>query len=800
MYQRLSFLFVFILACSALQSQQIDSLLDIQRQADPREKIHVHFDKAFYNPGETIWFKAYIFSGNTPSQTSKTFYADLLDDQGKLISRHSAPISFSGASGSFVLDTSYAKPAVHFRAYTLSMLNGDTSFLFTNAIRVLQKSQAAGANAKQFESKLVFLPEGGQWVAGLPSTMAFLATDNRGLPVNASGIIVDNAGRQVAEFKTIHNGMGRMMLLPEAHKMYTARWKDQRGKQYSTALPATIVDGMVLKIVDEEARKRFTIIRTTDAAKQVHVLAYMNQELYYKADIDLSNRESASGVFPTANMPTGILSISVLDANYQPLLERISFVNNHDYEFDGDVYMTLKNPAKRALNKLEISITDTLPANLSLSITDADLNESAPMEDNIISRILLTSELRGKIVNPYFYLYSNSDSVAAYVDLVMLTHGWRRYDWSRVLAGKTNAPRWKEHNYLSLDGQLVGFPRGKLAANLQLNGILEAADTSRTVLVFPVDKEGKMFADGLLFYGDARLYFNFNDKNIPVSNGVLQVNNGLYKATGSTMPDTMLLKTLAEPTQATLAANSKAATLARQAGQQGPKSVMLENVIVAGRSKTPKQKLEEKYVSSMFAGDGNSFDLVNDPVGISSMNIFQYLQGKVAGLQISDPSGQPTLSWRGGSPALYLNEMRADIEQLSSMTVSDIAYIKIFRPGESVAFGGGGGLIAIYTRKGSDAPVNPNMRGMSYVQVAGYTPVKEFYAPDYATAAANDGYADYRPTLYWNPSIYVDKSRRRVRLQFYNNDVTRNFKLVLEGINTDGKLIHVEKKVLAEIK
>ncbi len=113
--------------------------------------------------------------------------------------------------------------------------------------------------------------------------------------------------------------------------------------------------------------------------------------------------------------------------------------------------------------------------------------------------------------------------------------------------------------------------------------------------------------------------------------------------------------------------------------------------------------MEEKYVSGLFSGDARDFDLVNDPLASGYRDIFQYLQGKVAGLQIAAGAGSPTLSWRGGTPALYLNEMQTDASMLSSTPVSDIAYVKIFRPGESIVSGGGGGVIAIYTRKGGDA-------------------------------------------------------------------------------------------------
>jgi hypothetical protein len=221
----------------------------------------------------------------------------------------------------------------------------------------------------------------------------------------------------------------------------------------------------------------------------------------------------------------------------------------------------------------------------------------------------------------------------------------------------------------------------------------------------------------------------------------------------------------------------------------------LENVTVTSKAKTAKDKMEEKYVSGLFAGDARSFDLINDPFAAGAMNIFQYLQGKVAGLQITSGAGTPSLSWRGGTPALYLNEMQTDANLLASTPVSDIAYVKVFRPGESVASGGGNGVIAIYTRKGGDAPPDPSTRGLSYVQMTGYSVVKQFYSPDYATASESHSADDVRRTLYWNPSIILDRNRKRLRIKFYNNDITNRFRLVLEGLNAYGKLIHIEKEI-----
>ena len=65
----------------------------------PQEKIHIHFDKKVYNAGETIWFKAYIFTGADPSISSKNFYAELSDPDGNILQRKVYPVLESTTAG-----------------------------------------------------------------------------------------------------------------------------------------------------------------------------------------------------------------------------------------------------------------------------------------------------------------------------------------------------------------------------------------------------------------------------------------------------------------------------------------------------------------------------------------------------------------------------------------------------------------------------------------------------------------------------------------------------------------------------
>ena len=82
---------------------------------------------------------------------------------------------------------------------------------------------------------------------------------------------------------------------------------------------------------------------------------------------------------------------------------------------------------------------------------------------------------------------------------------------------------------------------------------------------------------------------------------------------------------------------------------------------------------------------------------------------------------------------------------------------------------------------------------MGYTLITGYTKYKEFYSPDYTTNQSVE--TDTRTTLYWNPYLLTNKDSKSVKVEFYNNDITRRFRVVIEGMNENGQLARVEKIV-----
>lgn len=794
---------VFLVCVCSLSAgaQAIDSLIHFYGTRFPQEKIHVHFDKSYYNAGETIWFKAYLMSGTALSEISRNMYFELSDDAGKVVERKTAPILGSSAAASFDIPSTYTKQRLYFRAYTTWMLNFDSAFLYEKPISIVSAAKTVAAASNP--ASLRFFPEGGDLVAGTESVLAFKATDQYGKPVKAKGTVFTKAGKKVVDFAAVHNGMGTLVLTPLKGETYMAKWKDPAGKEQTTVLPEAQENGVVLHLTPNEGATQFILRKSAADSGQVKkllVIAHMNQEIVYEAKVNFSaSSATVNGSIPTGHLPSGVMQVTLFNEAQRPLQERIVFVNNNDYIFDAWVSTGEKKLAKRGRNVLQVEVPDTLQTNLSISVTDAAVNVPDENEDNIYSHFLLSSELRGYIHNPGYYFSSYADSVRRQLDLVMLTNGWRRFKWEELAQGKFPEIKYIPEDYLSIKGTISGVSTAKLAGT-QLNMFLELKDSTRKFLAAPVTKDGTFNLPGVLFYDTARISYQFNNDKTLADRVAIRVDNGLLK----TWPVIAPSKTWSAYLQDSIIAINKkiAAKYTVLEEERDRKIKMLEGVTVKARSgvKTPIQQLDEQYTSGLFSGGISTYsldpssDLAAQGVQNSGGTVFSYMQGRIPGLQISNAmSSNPSITIRGSKTTLYLNEMPAEPQMIAAIPMNEIAYIKVINDG-GVGKGGGGG-IAIYTKKaGAQQPVaNDPTKGLSKMMLTGYSPIKEFYSPDYSSPDTPADAEDIRVTLYWNPYLVMDRSLRRATVSFYNNDVTKKFRVIIEGVNAAGKLTRIEE-------
>ena len=797
---------LILFSCLCAKAQHIDSVLAKLDRNYRQEKIYLHFDRSAYTPGETIWFKAYIFTGTFPSQVSKTVYAELLDDKGKVLQKKIMPVAVSSAFNSFDIPLNLTGSVVYVRAYTKWMLNFDSSYLFTKAIPVLSIKQTLAKSSTLSSQKtnplitadqpnyfLQFFPEGGDLVQDVESRVAFKATDNKGMPIKISGDVTDNKGAKILSFTSLHDGMGSFALSPKAGSIYRATWKDVKGKSHETLLPAAKQTGVVLEINNIANQIEFKVKRPADGPlpyPYLFVVAQMNQQLIYRARINLAKTNVASSVIPIDEVPSGIVQVTLFTPDERPIAERITFVNQSSSSFITDLNAALKDMGKRKKNVIQIDVPDTLATNLSVAVTDADL-DPAKQGDNILSNILLTGEIKGYVHDPAYYFASEADSVADHLDLVMMTNGWRRFNWENVLANRWTNILYPPENYLTIQGQVIGMNK-TLLANKEINAVIELKDKKREFMNAPVMSDGKFTFQEMIYYDTAKLFYQFNnDKNKTLtSRAMFDIKNNLLRKDLQLQPDSFLLLGLIKPDTATAAKNIEIYK-EQLSDQELQKVKTMKEVVITTKKKSQKDIMDEEYTSGLFSGgDSRIFLPEEDPAFLSSQTILEYLQSRVAGLQISVTGTDATITWRGSKTTLFMNEVeQQDATNIQSLPMSEIAMVKIFSPPFFGAMGAGaGGAIAVYLKKGSRGEPT---KGLDFANIPGYSPIKEFYSPDYSTGDSPDN--DYRKTLYWNPFVITDKKHRRIFLTFYNNDITKKMKVIIEGCNEDGKLTRVEK-------
>jgi hypothetical protein len=378
----------------------------------------------------------------------------------------------------------------------------------------------------------------------------------------------------------------------------------------------------------------------------------------------------------------------------------------------------------------------------------------------------------------------------------MLTHGWRRYNWDDMLVQKTPKINYPGDNYLSAYGQISKEVMEKITAEENVNLIVKTKDSTNNFYALTPDNDGLLKQNGLIFYDTARILFSFNKNKLWNRQMAFSTSNYTYS-------QSRLINNYRDYFMRDAAgyvkSNSSASLFnyynTNKANQPFNKEKTLEGVVVKSGGwhnwkNDPMYKMDEKYTSGLFRGGATSeaYDILHDEMADASRDVYTYLKYR-SGILSRDDKTIP--------PLYFIDEHMADFSEVELLWMTNIAYIKIIYPYFGTRNEGGklGVAISIYTKKGDDLiDRRPKDTDLQQVKIMGYSPIKEFYSPDYSQNNTGLG-TDARTTLLWLPYIVTDAANRKVPITFYNNDLSKRLRIVLEGINDEGKMIHIEKVV-----
>jgi hypothetical protein len=790
---KLPLFLVFICLCLNGFSQKPEDLLQQWYQKAPVEKAWLHCDRDNYVAGETAWFKAYLYSDFQPDTLSSVLYVELFNESGSMITRNVFPVLLASAYGQVDLPDTLITGVYQLRAYTPGMLNNGTDYIFRKRLHIYGKKPAKKETAVTHNIQLDFFPEGGNLVSGFVNAIAFKATDENGLPVELSGIIVNSKGVTVASFSTYHDGMGMTELTPEPGEKYTAK-TEQPVAGKTVALPDVLAQGVLLSLIPHPQGSFFEIRqRVTDPAlRAAYMIGQMQHHVVFRQELN-GSKDELQGVLNTEKLNSGILQVTVFSREGLPLAERLIFVNNKEYVRAASIRTDTLSFDQKGRNHFKILVKDTVQGSLSVSVTDADYALTPYREENMYSGLLLTTDLRGYIHNPAWYFAADNDSVKMATDLLMMTNGWRRFRWQE-LAQKVKQPlSFADPSYITITGRITLDGTNRSFSEKNLLALITAEGMKRNAQFITTDKQGNFKLDSLLFFGNARIFLLDIKGRKSQYIDVKMTSDSLGRSYPVAIPGTAEFATVnVKEKQKQLAEDFDAI--------QKANGLMLEGITLKVRKKSPTEELDDKYTRGMFSGlSQKTIDLVNSEQFISESNIFDYLMSRLPGLDVTNEGAEykvyyrqgPSLSSLGPIPmTIYLNEIETDPSVIATLPATEIAMVKVYSQFVGAVGGGAGGAMAIYTRKGSDI-VNSS-RG-DIIRYNGFTLVKDFFAPNYKADPALLNKPDSRVTIDWRPNIFVNNINPVIPISFYNSDRTKRFRVVVEGMTTSGKMISVEQ-------
>jgi hypothetical protein len=772
------------------------------------ESMHVHFDKDIYLPGEMIWFKAYLYNVNESSFTGTNFYVAIYDEKGKLLQQKQYPVFEGSCNGDFEIPDTIQSTRLQFRAFTKAMIVNDSNNVYDKILTVYNKENNTDSVIANKTIDLQFFPEGGQMIAELDNHIAFKAVYSDGSPAMIKGQIIQVQRNILIDtldaFSTNNLGFGKFVLAALPYKNYIAVWKDENGITRQTPLPEVSRYGVSFHavIINKELRYTLAKNKSSDSLSILHLLAQMGNYQVYKATLVIPNEmELVTAIFPIDSVPAGLMQLTLFDKGWNQLQQRLVFINDSTINQQPLVTTDTINTRPKGKNTVEITLTDTMFTNLSASVADINFYDQ-PGTHSIRQDLWFNTQLKNLDQNLDLLLNAGNSNA---IDLMTLTHGWKKYNWQKVVDKNSLKPEMLD-NYISLS---VNYKQKNYALPKEdaLNLIINNKTLGKQFYnLKPINQTAFKKTD-LVFFDSVKVSYQM-DKNKELINYLTISRDDMLK-----LPFAInaLQNKARFTTGRPVTANDDVEPLFTTLHNKFNDVQTLKKVVVRSRYKANPQleridELDKFYTTGMFSGTvrGYQLNVIDDTLGVSTSNNLQdYMRYRIPGMIVANGRFvvkahdlfklKDTLI-----PILtFIDEVELDDQTAGDavqlLNMLDVAYVKYIT---GIAIGAGfsttTGAIYIYTKRGNEK--GPPAKGLPFVYMKGYNSPKEFISPDYRDKDLLKE-PDLRTTLYWNPNIILDKINNKVKIEYYNNDVSKKLLLTIEGVNEKGKLIHIEKVI-----
>lgn len=766
---------------------------------NPQEKVYLHFDNTGYYLGDTIWFKGYtVFAGNIhPTSLSKILHVELLTPEGEKIDSRRLKIANGQCHGEFALDKDYSSGFYEIRAYTRSMLNFGDNCIFSRVFPVydepgidgdysektMENSYTKYKRKKKEKLKRVnlsFYPEGGNAIIGVRSKIAFRATGEKGQDIPVTGTVYNQWNEAVAKLSSTHQGMGYFELVPE-----TPEYKvivEYEGKKHIFPFKEIMPSGYALRVNNQDEETLLIQLQKSPSlpSDTVGVSLSCRGKVYVFEVIPMADEPHMLHL-SKGELPQGCLQITVFDRQAFIHAERLVFNNRKEY-LPIQVKQDKKNYLPFEKVDMEFSIKDKnghpVETSFSLAIRDAETEFHTGYQDNILTDLLLSSDVKGYIENPIQYFERDDRATRMKLDLLMMVQGWRRYNWQHM-AGVIpfEAGHYAEEG-LPVTGKVLSSSGKKVEPDVDIliwmmkggksfRGMAKTDENGRFYFLLPdsahiendwllgiqasENQQRKDYQITLdrLFSPQGRRY-GFYDTNVKDTVILFEDEDrdSLYQRS---IEDVQILPDVIVKAK-------------RKRGKLRPDIILnVEKDIneLADRGQSYPKTIQEYLERNVPVLDMNRWTFKNKPIYLC----YSYKRKKTAG------------SINSISDIDIINVYRVHIYHKNKYAWTEVA------TGPCRNRGIGKPAVFVSVKLYDDGLRDEYQKGIRYTRFEGYSQVREFYHTNNSDKILGD--VDFRRTLYWNPDVKTDKEGKSV-ISFYNNSTCRGITVSAEGLTIEG--------------
>ncbi|MBQ5647970.1 MAG: hypothetical protein IIV16_02465 [Alistipes sp.] len=663
--------------------------------------------------------------------------------------------------------------------------------------RKLDKKVQLPSFENDFSAK--FLPEGGNLIANLEQTVAFKAVGIDGKAVEVEGIVQTKTGVEICTIRSEHSGMGKFTIKAQEGETYIATLSTKDGISRSFTLPEAKPIGCVLHLQPEEGDRALLQIHTTASYPRENLVAVIQSRgivNYVVEDLSHALR------IPLNKLRSGVAQVSIVDKTTRSVVaQRLFFVRGKVAEATITPSVNKFSPRERVLLNFNVknSAGAAVKGDFVVSVTDAELLKEVPNSDNIFSYMLLNSELKGHIENPKYYFEADDAKHNEHLDLVMLTHGWRRYDIDAILAGKKpfiTQPFEKEQSISGGIKSTIGKTRN--------TSVMIFRNRKEYLGVHDLNSTNRFFITGVDSPDTTVYILQALNRNGSSDRVRIKVDPQIYP-----MAPTIARESLRKEVQASLTEEYMVRSKNTYFEDGGEPVIDIDVVeVIAKRSVT------YDYSSSLndfntVSGDMSRFVSIFDALQrfrqleVEGNNV--YVRTTKMKSAVRDEASNNTDSEENNfagvdidmddkvdlMPAVYVNGTQMDMGVIDAYPMSEVISVSYLDKFESMAAGMGSetGAIILHV-KDINAREKFLINSMAEVVVPGYATPMEFYAPDYSVE--NDkSKRDNRTTIAWVPSLQSTSMGDAV-MSFWTADRQSNYRVIIEGITSEGELLYNE--------